>query len=199
MITTFFALTAADVTNLAAGGTLSLVGPAPIVAPSPPALPTSGQGVIYANGKLLWPGDWDGSSLKVDYSNTTLIPGKTVAAMTSIAPWAYWLPFVLHLQTSQFTKLVLRIRLAVAKQKVSVGAYTSVLNPDGTWKTDVTTGGVPDLTPYAIGAPDGDGVTQFEVPLAALKAVGIDLYKIIVQDQSGLTGDVWGVQYAAFI
>lgn len=200
---TTFQLTVADVANLAAGGALSIAGPKPVVVvpPTPPApiLPVVGPGVIYADGKMLWPGDWDGSSLKADYSNTTQIPGMTVAAMTSIAPWAYWLPYVLHLKTSQFVNLVLKIRLAVAKQKISVGAYTSVLNPDGTWKTDVITGGIPDLTPYLVGTPDSNGISTFVVQTSALAAANIDLYKIIVQDQSGLTGDVWDVAYAAFV
>lgn len=200
---TTFQLTIADVANLGGGGTLTLAGPAP--APKPPVtppistLPLIGPGVIYAEGKLMWPGDWDGSSLKVNYADTVQIPGITVASMTSIAKWAYWLPYVLHLKTSQFANLVLKIRLAVAKQKISVGAYTSVMNPDGTWKTDVITGGVDDLTPYAIGAPDTLGVTTFVIPTSALAAANIDLYKIIVQDQSGLVGDVWDVVYAAFV
>ena len=201
---TILNLTLADVGLLATGGAISIQGPQPVVVTPPPPtgpapFPVTGPGVIYADGKLLWPGDWDGSSLKANYADTTKIPGMTVASMTSIAPWAYWLPYVLHLQTSKFNNLVLMIKPAVAKQKFSVGAYTSVLNPDGTWKTDVITGGVPDLSPYAAGAADPSGVITYVIPLAALKAVGIDLYKIIVQDQSGLTGDVWLVTYAAFV
>ncbi len=174
------------------GGTVTIVGPIPAIVTAP------NPGLIYANGKLMWPGDWDGSSLQVNYADPAAIPGKIVASMKSIAPWAYWLPYVLHLQTSQYSNVVLKIKPAKPGQKFSLGAYTSVLNPDGTWKTDVITGGVASLLPFASN-PDGDGVVTYTVPLSALNAVNIDLYKIILQDQSGLVGDVWDVEYAAFV
>lgn len=177
------------------GGTVTIVGPIP--AP-PPIVTAPDPGIIYANGRLMWKGDWDGSSLQVNYSDPAAIPGKIVASMRSIAPWAYWLPYVLHLQTSKYTNLVLKIKPSIPGQKFSCAAYTSVLNPDGTWKNDVITGGVPSLQPYA-SSPDFDGVFTYTIPLSALKAVNIDLYKILVQDQSGLTGDVWDVEYAAFL
>jgi hypothetical protein len=195
-------MSAAELAQLnQAGGWIAIASPIPtppVVTAPPPPPPAIGPGTIYDNGKLMWPGDWDGSSLKVNYADATKIPGKVVASMTSIAPWAYWLPYVLHLQTSQFTNLILRIKPSVAGQKFSAAAYTSVLNPDGTWKNDVVTGGVSSLLPYASN-PDADGVVTYTIPLSALKAVNIDLYKIIVQDQTGLTGDVWCVVYAAFM
>lgn len=181
-----------------AGGSATILSPIVTAPPPPPPPPTTTLGTIYANGKLMWPGDWDGSSLQVNYSDATAIPGMVVASMKSIAPWAYWLPFVLHLQTSQYSNLVLKIKPAVAAQKFSLAAYTSVMNPDGSWKTDVVTGGVSSLLPYASN-PDAYGIITYTIPLSALKAVNIDLYKIIVQDQSGLVGDVWDVAYAAFV
>ncbi len=182
-----------------AGGSATILSPivtAPPPPPPPPPPPT--RGLIYANGKLMWPGDWSGSSLQINYSDATKIPGMVVASMKSIAQWAYWLPYVLHLQTSQFTNLVLKIKPSIAGQKFSAAAYTSVMNPDGSWKTDVITGGVASLLPYASN-PDANGIITYTIPLSALKAVNIDLYKIIVQDQSGLVGDVWDVAYAAFV
>lgn len=179
-----------------ANGSVTILSPI-MTAPTPPP-PPSGPGIIYANGKMMWPGDWDGSSLKVNYADATKIPGKVVASMTSLAPWAYWLPYILHLQTAQYQSLVLKMLPSQPKQAFSVAAYTSVMNPDGSWKTDVVTGGVASLTPYASN-PDADGVITYTIPLSALKAVNIDLYKIIVQDQSGLVGDVWDVVDARFV
>jgi len=57
---------------------------------------------------------------------------------------------------------------------------------------------VNSIAQYAAAA-DADSVITYTIPLTALKAVGIDLYKIIVQDKSGKTGDKWAVKYAAFV
>lgn len=171
----------------------------PVIASSPPVVvpppvPVVGTGVIYADGKMLWPGDWSGNNMAVDYANKTLVPGKTVAAMTPKNPWAYWLPYILHMPTAGFTNLIVKIKPAMAGQKFSVAAYTST----GV-ATDIVTGGVNPLPASMASALDADGVVTYTVPLTALKAVNIDLYKIMVQDQSGLTNDTWGVTYAAFV
>jgi hypothetical protein len=160
----------------------------------PPPLPVVGPGVIYADGKLQWPGDWSGNNMGVDYANTTLVPGKTVAAMTPRNPWAYWLPYILHMPTAAFTKLIVKIKPAVVGQKFSAAAYTST----GV-ATDIVTGGVNPIPASMASAPDADGVVTYTIPLASLGAVNIDLYKIMVQDQSGQSNDTWGVVYAAFV
>lgn len=167
---------------------------APPVPATPPPLPVIGPGVIYADGKMLWPGDWSGNNMAIDYANTTLVPGKTVAAMTPKNPWAYWLPYILHMPTAGFTSLVVKLKPAMAGQKFSVAAYTST----GV-ATDIVTGGINPIPASMASAPDADGVVTYTIPLTALKAVNIDLYKVMVQDQSGLTGDQWGVAYAAFV
>lgn len=168
--------------------------PVPPIVPPTPALPLTGPGVIYADGKFLWPGDWSGALMGIDYANTTLIPGKTVAAMTPKSEWAYWLPYILHMQTSAFKDLIFKVKPAVAGQKFSVAAYTSM----GT-TTDVVVGGLNPIPVGMISTPDADGVVTITIPLSAINAGAIDLYKIMLQDQSGLVSDVWGVEYAAFV
>jgi len=199
-------LSAADQAALAAGGTLSVgimvtpvaqPAPPPVVIPPPPApLPVVGAGVIYADGVFHWLGDWSGSGTLMDYANKTLVPGKTVAAVTSLDPWAYWLPYCLHLATAPFTNLVLKIKPASPGQKFTAGAYTSTSTT-----ADIMTGTTDTVqfASYQTGAADPDGVVTYTIPLAALKAANIDLYKIIVQDQSGQKGDVWGIEYAALV
>jgi hypothetical protein len=171
---------------------------APVVttasAPTPPPLPVVGSGVIYADGKMLWPGDWSGNNKGIDYANTTLVPGKTVAAMSPRNPWAYWLPYILHMPTAGFSNLIVKIKPAAVGQKFSAAAYTST----GT-TTDIVAGGINPIPASMASTPDADGVVTYTIPLAALGAVNIDLYKIMIQDQSGLTNDVWGVVYAAFV
>jgi hypothetical protein len=166
----------------------------PIIVPPPSGLPLTGPGVIYADGKFLWPGDWSGTGTAVNYANTTLVPGRTVASMTSRAPWAYWLPYILHMPTAAFQNLVLKLKPATAGQKFSTAIYTST----GT-KTDIVVGGLNPIPASMLSAPDADGVITATIPLSAVNAVNIDLYKIMVQDQSGLAGDTWGVEYAAFV
>lgn len=173
-------------------GTIS--GTPPVIPPTNPALPVTGPGVIYADGKMLWPGDWSGTGMVIDYANTTLVPGKTVASMTPKTPWAYWLPYILHMPTAAFKNLVLKLKPAIAGQKFSVAIYTSTGST-----TDIVVGGLNPIPASMESAPDADGVVTFTIPLTALNATSIDTYKIMVQDQSGLTGDIWGVEYAAFV
>ncbi len=166
----------------------------PIVTPPGGGLPLTGPGVIYADGKLLWPGDWSGGAMLINYANTKLVPGKTVASMTPQSPWAYWLPYVLHLMTTPFTNVILKIKPAFAGQKFSIAAYTSTGS-----QTDIVVGGVNPIPASMASAPDADGVITYTVPLTVIKANNIDLYKILVQDQSGQSGDTWGVEYAALV
>jgi len=114
--------------------------------------------------------------------------------MTSKAPWAYWLPYILHMPTAAFKNLIIKLKPAVAGQKFSVAIYTSTSST-----TDIVVGGLNPIPASMTSAPDADGVVTMTIPLTAINAANIDIYKIMVQDQSGLTGDIWGVEYAAFV
>lgn len=175
-------------------GTITTATPTPPIVPPPSSLPMTGPGVIYADGKMLWPGDWSGNTVAIDYVNTTLVPGKTVAAMTPKQPWAYWLPYILHMPTAAFKNLILKVKPAIPGQKFSCAIYTST----GT-ATDIVVGGLNPIPATDVSAPDPDGVVTLTVALTAINAANIDCYKIMLQDQSGLVGDVWGVEYAAFV
>jgi hypothetical protein len=164
------------------------VDPPAVVAP-PTVTPKS---IIY-DGKLEWPGDWSGGGVKIDYASTSLVPGKTVAAITNVGAYGYWLPYILHLDTTPFQGLVLKLKPAVPGAHFGLVAYTSV----GT-QGDITTGSLETIAPYG-GAPDADGVIMYSIPLAAVKAANIDLYKILVQDKSGTKGTTWGVELAQFV
>lgn len=181
----------AALTNLGFTVTPPVISTAP---PVTPGLPLTGSGVIYADGKFLWPGHLSGPNIAIDYANTTLVPGKTVAAMTPKQKWAFWLPYILHMASSPFKSLVFKIKPAVAGQKFSTAVYTSTSTT-----TDIVVGGLNPIPANMISAPDPDGVVTATLPLSALNSVNIDVYKILLQDQSGLVGDVWGVEYAAFV
>lgn len=166
----------------------------PVIVPPPSGLPLTGTGVIYADGKFLWLGDWSGAGMAVNYANSTLVSGKIVAGMTSKVPWAYWLPYILHMPSAAFKNLVLKIKPAIAGHKFSTAIYTSTSTT-----TDIIVGGLNPIPASMLSAPDADGVVTATIPLTAMNAVNIDVYKIIIQDQSGLMGDTWGVEYAAFV
>jgi hypothetical protein len=162
----------------------------PIVVPPTPGLPLTGAGVIYADGKFLWPGDWSGNTITIDYANKTLVSGKTVASMTPKQAWGYWLPYILSMPTAAFKNLIFKIKPEASGQKFSTAVYKV---------GDVVVGGLNPIPASMVSAPDADGVVTYTIPLSVLNASNLDLYKIMVQDQSGLAGDTWGVEYAAFV
>lgn len=164
--------------------------PAPVITqPFPSSVPHS---VIY-DGKLEWLGDWSGGGVKIDYANTALVPGHTVAAITNVSPWGYWLPYILHFDTSQVGDLVLKLKPAVPGAHFGLVTYTSTGST-----TDVTVGSLDSLDAYAT-LIEPNGVITYSIPLSVLKSAKIDLYKILVQDKSGTKGTIWGVVDARFV
>jgi hypothetical protein len=168
------------------------VEPPAVVTPTPPpALPS--HAVIY-DGKLEWLGDWSGGGVAIDYANTTLVPGHTVAAITNVSPWGYWLPYALHFDTSAFTYLALQLKPVAPGAHFGLVAYTSTGST-----TDITVGSLDTIDAYATGIDNATGVVSYKVPLVALKSAKIDLYKILLQDKSGTKGTTWGVVDARFV
>ena len=69
---------------------------------------------------------------------------------------------------------------------------------NGELKDDKEVGKVADLTPYGGAAKVGQFVT-YTVPLADLGASGLrTMYKMLLQDQTGKTGQTWYVNNVAF-
>lgn len=165
------------------------VTPPAVVAP--PSVPPK-NAVIYDAG-LLWPGDWSGPGVSINYVDTAFIPGKTVASIRNVGAYGYWLPYILHLATDQFKGLVLKMKPAVSGAAFGLVVYTSTGST-----TDVKVGSLDSLAAYA-GTPDTDGVITYTIPLAVLGAANIDLYKILVQDKSGTVGTTWAVELAQFV
>jgi hypothetical protein len=163
--------------------------------PPPPPPVTVANSVIY-DGKLEWPGDWSGGGVNINYANTTLVPGLTVASILNVNAYGYWLPYILHFATDQVKNLVLKLKPAVAGVgKFSLCTYTSTGST-----TDIIVGGLNNIQLQAYAsAPDSNDVVTYTVPLTALASANIDLYKILVQDQSGTKGTTWAVVDARFV
>ena len=165
--------------------------PAVVVVPlAPVVVPHS---VIY-DGKFEWPGDWSGNGVNINYANTTLIPGKTVASILNVNAYGYWLPYILHFATSQVKSLVLQLRPAVPGAHFGLVTYTSTGST-----TDVTVGSLNELDAYQTAFDTGNDIVTYTIPLSALKSANIDLYKILLQDKSGTKGTTWAVVDARFV
>lgn len=205
---TTITLTAEETATLEAGGSLTIEGTAPVIAPPPVVtpppvvvppppivagnLPTTGPGVVYANGKMLWPGDWSGTQVSLNYSDTAGTPGSVDLAVKVNSAWGYWLPYILSLQTAGFKSLVLQLKPTVAGQKWSVQTYTSTSTT-----TDIVVGGVSDISKYGPAVPVVGQFNTYTIPLSAMASSNINLYKFLLQDQSGLGSNLWYVSYAA--
>lgn len=174
--------------------------PSVVVTPPPPPPPpvTVPNSIIYADGKLDWPGDWSGGGVNINYANSALVPGQTVASILNVNAYGYWLPYILHFATDQVKSLVLKLKPAVAGVgKFSLATYTSTSST-----TDIVVGGLNSIQMQAYAsasAPDSNDVVTYTVPLSALASANIDLYKILVQDQSGTKGTTWAVVDARFV
>jgi hypothetical protein len=181
-----------DVTELAAllvQAGYEVTPPAVVVVP----VPVTPQNTVIYNGKLDWLGDWSGGGVKIDYADTVLVPGKTVASILNVGAYGYWLPYILHMATLPFKSLVLKLKPAVPGAHFGLATYTSTGST-----TDIVVGGLDTIAPYG-GTPDADGIITYTVPLTALKSSNIDLYKILVQDKSGTKGTKWAVELAEFV
>lgn len=161
--------------------------------PVPPPVTAPAHAVIY-DSKLEWPGDWSGGGVNINYADATLIPGKTVASIRNVNAYGYWLPYILHLQTSQFTHLSLQLRPAVPGAHFGMVMYTSTGST-----TDVTVGSLDTLDAYQTAFDTGNDIVTYTIPLTVLKSQAIDLYKVLVQDKSGTKGTTWAVVDARFV
>jgi hypothetical protein len=156
-----------------------------------------------------WPGDWSGSQAKINYEDTVGDPGKTDIAVKIEAPWGFWLPYcpqdgpdihgykVPSCNVSSYTSIRMRLKATVAKQKWSLTIFKYNVR-HGELYVDTVVGSVPDLTPYGGHAVDGQFVT-YTIPLADLGASGLTtMYKMLLQDETGLTGHKWYVNGVEF-
>jgi hypothetical protein len=179
--------------------------PAAVVVPPPPPPPivvvTTPPGAtswVYHAGSFMWPGDWSGTSTVMNYADTAGLPGSRDISFKALSPWAYWLPYPPinaaghpSFDTTPYSTLTLSIKPTVAGQNWSLGAYTYTL-VNGVFTGDIPTGtAVSNLAQYCTPAPTVGAWSVCNVPLSAMGASKLTtMYKIILQDQSGQSGDV---------
>ncbi len=199
-------VTPSNVTVSVAGSTQTYPVP---VAPAPAVC---AAGVVYSNGTFCWPGDWSAPSVTLNYKDTTVNAAGDLK-VTPTGPWGYWLPYAPNdgppvspgstyltpsLNTTPFTVLSLQIYPTNAAQTFSVLADVYEMN-NGTMTGDISAGPrVDNMQQYCTAFKVNAWVTC-SVPLAAFSAANrTNLYKILIQDQSGLTGDTFYLNNVQF-
>jgi hypothetical protein len=162
----------------------------PPPAPTPPPPPASGTSWVYYDGALGWPGDYSYSAVP-NYHDTSGGPlsGSYDIKVTS-APWGGWLPYAQNwsFNSKPYTKLTFALKPTAANQKwhvyfVRVG--------------DVPVGVSVDASNYGPKPVAGKWAT-YTIPLADLGVLGTSIYKFAIQDQSGLSNNVWYVDNVGF-
>jgi hypothetical protein len=199
-----------DFDELAAGLASFFVSIPP--SPAPTLYPTTGAGVIYADGKFYWPGDWSnaaGPNVQLNYS--ALVNSVPVLSVTAQKPYPYWLPYAPNVgppvapgstyltpsyNTASNSNLVLMLKPTAATDQPTVAVDTYVMN-NGYMTGDVSLGQA-NLNDYA-SKPDANGFVTYVVPLANLNAANKNIYKILVQDSQTPVGNSFEIKYAAFV
>ena len=191
------------------------VTPPPVTPPPvtpPPVVPTppvAGTSWIYRDGVFSWPGDWSGSEIKINYEDTVGSPGTKDIAVKVQDPWGFWLPYcpkvgptingytVPSCDVAHYTSITMQLKSTIPGQRWSLAIFKYNIK-NGVLTDDTLVGTVADLAPYGGKAVVGQFVT-YTVPLAALSASGLTtMYKFLLQDQTGLTGQTWYVNNVGF-
>lgn len=179
-----------------------------LAATSAPAFAT-GTSWIYRDGVFNWPGDWSGGIVKLNYESKVGDPGSTDLSVKVEGPWGYWLPYCpqngpvvngYHVPTcdvSPYSSITMQLKATIPNQKWSLSVFKYTIS-NGVLKDDTMVGKVDDLTPFGGHAIVGQFVT-YTVPLADLGAYGLKtMYKMLLQDQTGKTGQTWYVDNVGF-
>lgn len=156
-----------------------VVVPPPVVVVPPPVVVTPQVlGDVYVGGKFLWPGDWSGDEITINYSDKDSA-GQPCMSMTPLAPWAEWLPYApsQNLNIAPYSALAFEIEATVAGQawqvyfeKVGDTPVGVALNV-GKYASIVTNAWVP-----------------VRMPLKDFGILGAAILKFAFQDQTGKAG-----------
>ncbi len=164
---------------------------------------------IYRDGTFSWPGDWSGGQVSLNYHDSSGDPGEKDLAVRVDHPWGFWLPYcpqvgpningyhVPSCNIAGYTSITMQLKATRRGQKWGLVIYKYNVH-DGVLSDDTPVGSVEDLTPYGGNAVVGKFVT-YTIPLADLGASGLTtMYKFLLQDKSGSTGQTWYVNDVGF-
>ncbi len=188
-------VTPTQVTIVVPGQTTVLPVPAAPIQPIPPTIPpAAGTSWGYYNGVFSWAGDYSYAAT-INYSSTATpaISGSKVIAVTLKSAWGAWQPYMASnwiYPTTGYTKLTFSLKPTVANQKWNVffiGVGDVPLAP-GCGKNVLSYGPAPVVGQWA----------TYTVPLADLCVLNQNVYKFDIQDQTGLSANVWYIDNVGF-
>ncbi len=171
-------------------------GAPPAPAPAVPAAPTAGAGTfwVYANGLFDWPGDYSFAAT-VDYTDTSGQPlsGAYDIKVTLNAVWGGWLPYAQNydFNSKPYTKLTFALKPTVSAQQWDVYFV-------GVGDVSLASGCTQNVLNYGPAPVVGQWAT-YTIPLSALCVAGTSIYKFAIQDQTGLSSNVWYVDNVGFV
>lgn len=196
------------------------VTPAVTPPPSPPPVVTP-TAWIYHAGVFSWPGDWSygpttATAPVVNYKDTAGKPadGPTDISFTTLGQWSGWQPYAPQVgppetpgsnfltpsfSTVGYSHLTISLKPTQAGQVWSVYAEVYTMS-NGTMTGDVSAGaGASTIAPYCAPAIAVGVWSTCSIPLTAFNAANLtNLYKIGLQDQSGLTKNVYYINDVGF-
>lgn len=152
---------------------------------------------VYHNGVFNWGGDYS-SNATIDYHCTTGAPtgGGQDICVTDKGPWALWLPYaggtvpMWNFDDRPYNNLTFALKPTVANQSwtiifVLVG---DVALPSSCGHNVSSYGPTPVVGQWGV----------YHIPLADLCVSKTNVYKFLIQDQTGLSTNVWYVDNVAF-
>ena len=147
---------------------------------------------VYSNGKFSWPGDYSFSA-KADYADTSGAPlsGRYDVKVTLTGPWGGWLPFATNwsFDTTPYDSLRFAIKPTIAEQKLQVFFMLVGDKPVGV-----------AVDPFKYGpAPVAGEWALYTIPLADIGVAKTTIYKFAIQDQTGLSNNVFYVDNVGFV
>jgi hypothetical protein len=174
-----------------AGGTAQESTTVTVTAATASAPPASGTSWVYYNGTFDWPGDYSFVATP-DYSDTSGGPlsGAHDIKITS-APYGGWLPYAQNwdFNSAPYTKLTFSLKPTHSGQAWQV-YFVKV--------GDIPVGISVNVSNYGPAPVAGQWAT-YTIPLRDLGVLGQPIYKFAIQDQSGVSGNVWYVDNVGFV
>jgi hypothetical protein len=159
---------------------------------APPAPPPPTDFWVYYNGAFAWPGDYSFNAA-VNYKDTSAGPLSGVYDIAVNVNGAYgaFQPYATNwaFDSSPYTKLTFALKPTVANQQWQIYFMKVGDVPVGITLNVLNYGPAPVVGQWSV----------YTIPMADLGVLGTSIYKFAIQDQTGLSNNVWYVDNIGFL